>query len=578
MISLLQTPCPVRARDRRPSASPYTRRRRSAESQERRQDRSCRTGARDGSSNDALRRVSAPPSRGASLATPLGPPTRAEEAKPQASSGAGRHRCSFAPGDLRKNPSHGPFPHAPSASGITSPRAALFALAASWHALRRRLSPAPDAVGVSSRRPIPSRRASSLHVTMTSGALKGALDDAVPRSGDGTFALLGGQRRYTWDRAPLDLGFSQGRITLETTVQASLAIPLHTVTFPLAVRVLAEPIVSGEYAVKLQSVEVKVTSPDQRLAIADAAAHVYDQLAASLTAQLHAFTYDLRPLLAEAELRIAQPIDVPVGDAHACAELRVLGIEAGPTVLADGLEKDIALVVAPSVTLPCERAATSVEAAPPSRRSRTWRRSPPGPFTVTVPIAASYAELTRAMTMAFTDGKLFFSPEYPQLYLETPELYESQGLLVLKLHLAGPIHKLGIDADLDGDLFLSGHLAVVDNELQIPDLEPTIETRNFLLSLKAMSDGDRIRDQARQALRLDIGDRLRPVRVKLSSELTFGSPGGCFHGDVARISVTGIHLHASYLRVYVEVTARARARWSPAAVELPPSSPVAPPP
>ncbi len=161
--------------------------------------------------------------------------------------------------------------------------------------------------------------------------------------------------------------------------------------------------------------------------------------------------------------------------------------------------------------------------------------------------------------MAFTNGKLFFSPEYPELFLETPELYESQGELVLKLHLKGPIHKFGIDADLDGDLFLSGHPAVVDNELQIPDLEPTIETKNFLLSLKAMSDGDRIRDQARQALRLDIGDRLRPVREKLSSDLTFGSAQGCFHGDVDRIAVTGVHLHASYLRVYVEVAARARA-------------------
>ena len=42
---------------------------------------------------------------------------------------------------------------------------------------------------------------------------------------------------------------------------------------------------------------------------------------------------------------------------------------------------------------------------------------PSGPFTVTVPIAARYDELTRAMTMAFTDGKLFFSTEYPELFL-----------------------------------------------------------------------------------------------------------------------------------------------------------------
>jgi len=174
------------------------------------------------------------------------------------------------------------------------------------------------------------------------------------------------------------------------------------------------------------------------------------------------------------------------------------------------------------------------------------------------PVAARYEELTRAMSMAFTDGKLFFSTEHPQLYLEKPELYESQGALVLKLHLAGSIHE-PVSADLDGDLYLTGHPTVVDDELAFPDLEPTIETRNLLLSLKAMADGDRIRDQARAALRLDIGARLRPVREKLSRELTFSSGGACIHGDVDRIAVNGVHPHASYLRVYVDVTARARA-------------------
>jgi hypothetical protein len=102
---------------------------------------------------------------------------------------------------------------------------------------------------------------------------------------------------------------------------------------------------------------------------------------------------------------------------------------------------------------------------------------------------------------------------------------------------------------------------VVDNELRVPDLEPTIETRSFLLSLKAMTDGDRIRDQARAALRLDIGERLRDVRDKLGDGLTFGGEKGCFHGDVDRIEVTGVHPHAAYLRVYVTVVARARATF-----------------
>ena len=103
-----------------------------------------------------------------------------------------------------------------------------------------------------------------------------------------------------------------------------------------------------------------------------------------------------------------------------------------------------------------------------------------------------------------------------------------------------------------------GKPTVVDNELSVPDLEPTIETRSFLLSLKAMTDGDRIRDQARQALRLDLGARLHDVREKLGGDLTFERDNGCFRGDVDAIEVTSVHAHATYVRVYVQVTARAR--------------------
>jgi hypothetical protein len=272
--------------------------------------------------------------------------------------------------------------------------------------------------------------------------------------------------------------------------------------------------------------------------------------------KLDGFAYDLRPLLSDAYARVAKPIDFPVGDAHGCARLRVLEVEAAPTVLAGGVEKDLALVVAPSITLPCDTTDTDSPRLPPLSNVASIT---PGPFTVTVPIAAKYDELTRAMTMAFTDGKLFFSKDYPEAYLSNPEIYESQGSLVLKLHIGGPVHAAGIDTILDGDLFLSGHPAVVDNELSIPDLEPTIETHSFLLSLKAIKDEGVIRDQARQALRLDIGARIREAKEKLGSELTFGNDVGCFTGDVDRVEVKGVYPHAGYLRIYVAVTARARA-------------------
>jgi hypothetical protein len=395
-----------------------------------------------------------------------------------------------------------------------------------------------------------------VHLAVAARGLRAALDDAAPRSGEGTFTLLGAERHYSWDRGDFEVGFAQGRVALKTAVHVTVNLPLKTAQASLALRIQGEPIVSAEYSVRLQAIDVSVTSGDTSVQIADRLGGVYEKIETAITAQLKDFAYDLGPMLSEAYARVARPIDLPLGDATGCARLKVLEVEAAPTVLADGIEKDLAIVVAPSISLPCGDAGDEGARLPPLSNVAALT---PGPFTVTIPIAARYDELTRAMSAAFTDGRLYFSTDYPGLYLENPEVYESETQLVLKLHIVGPVHGLGIDADLDGDLYLVGHPTVMDNELAVPDLEPTIETRSLLLSLKAMTDGDRIRDQARRALRLDIGARLRSVTSKLGPDLTFRAGNGCLRGDVDRIAVTGVHPHAEYLRLYVSVTARARA-------------------
>ncbi len=410
--------------------------------------------------------------------------------------------------------------------------------------------------------PLPARVVA--HLSVTSGALRAALDEAIPHSAEGDVALFGGQRHYTWQRGSFDVGFSQGRIVVDAHIDARVDASVVHARFPIDLRISGEPVINTEYAVRLQSIDVQVASTDRRVQLAELLASVYEAIRDQVSARLKEFAYDLRPTLAEAYARIAAPIDLAVGEAKGCASLKVLGVEAGPTVIADGIEKDLAVIVAPEVTLPC--AASGGPAALPPLANVAL--VPSGPFTVTIPIAARYDELTRAMSSAFTDGKMFFSEDDPKLYLEKPELYESQGVLVLKLHLHGPVHKMGIDTDLDGDVFLTGHPRIVDNELTIPDLEPTIETKSLLLSLKAMTGADKIRDQARATLRLDIGERLRDVKSKLSSDLTFGGKGACFTGNVDKIEVMGAYPHGSYLRVYVAVTARARATL-PCADEAP---------
>ncbi len=392
-----------------------------------------------------------------------------------------------------------------------------------------------------------------LHATITGPSLKKSLDDAMPRTGQGTFPMLGTERQYTWRRGDLSVRFHQGRIAIEVHVDANADMPVGSLDVPIDVEIFAEPIVTSDYAAKLQSIDVTVKSEDRVIKVADSAADILPKIKSAIKVKLQDFSHDLLPTVAEAYDRIRRPIDLPLGDTTGCATLDVVGVEAGPTVLADGIEKDLALVVMPSVTVPCTPPDMSRELP----RLANVASLPTGPFSVTTPIAARHEELTKAMTLLFTDGKLFFSKDYPKLYLEKPELYSSGDKIVLKLHLAGPVEKYGIKTNLDGDLYLTGKPTVVDNELSIPDLEPTIETTNFFLGLKASKDAIQIRDQARAALRLDISERLKAVRDKLSSDISFAGGSGCVKAQVHKIEVSSVFVHASYMRVYVTTSASA---------------------
>jgi Domain of unknown function (DUF4403) len=399
--------------------------------------------------------------------------------------------------------------------------------------------------------PTPSRVV--MHTTITSAGLKSAIEEGVPQTGEGTFPMLGKERRFTWKRSPATVRFGQGRISLDLHVDANADMPVSSLDIPLDFHIAAEPVITSEYVAKLQALDVKVESTGRLVKFADTVADVLAKVKKEVEQKLVDFAYDLRPTLGEAFQRVAKPIDLPLGDAHGCATLKILGVEAGPTVLADGFEKDLAIVIAPSVTIPCAES-DAPQTLPPLANVATIQ---PGPFSVQIPIAARYDELAKAMGLAFTNGKLFFSKELPDIYLADPEIYAAKDQIVLKLHLGGPVSKYGLNLDLEGDIFMSGHPVVVDNELRVPDLEPTIETSSFLLKLKATLDGNTLRDQARAALKLDIGERLRSVKDKLSTNLAFGNGQGCVKAAADKIEVSGVHVHANYLRVYVGVVGRA---------------------
>ena len=124
--------------------------------------------------------------------------------------------------------------------------------------------------------PSPSRV--TAHVSMSGAALRASLEDVVPKTGEGTFMLLGSERPYHWTREPLDVSFASGKIVVKTSVASNVALPISSIDLAFDVRISAEPVINTAYALKLQSSEVSVHSDDRRLKVLDQVAGVFERV------------------------------------------------------------------------------------------------------------------------------------------------------------------------------------------------------------------------------------------------------------------------------------------------------------
>ena len=257
-------------------------------------------------------------------------------------------------------------------------------------------------------------------------------------------------------------------------------------------------------------------------------------------------------MLDDATRALREPIRFALGAGEGCAQADVLAVEAGPTLFVDGLEKDFVFTVAPKLTVPC---------APHARAAGlpalTNVPAPPtGVFQLRVDAAARYDALEKASAALFTDGRYAFSAKHPSLYLERPEFYASKGALVFKVHLAGEASTFGLP--LDGDVFLSGHPTVRGGILSFDDLEPTVETSNLFLQLGAASDGDRLREEARRALTIDVAARARPFLDELEKRASSERAGVCARLRLDRFDIAGVDVLDGFVRLATTLTGQVR--------------------
>ena len=91
--------------------------------------------------------------------------------------------------------------------------------------------------------PTPSRVV--MHTTITAAGLKTAIEQGVPQEGEGTFPMLGRDRRFTWKRSPVTVRFNQGRIALDLHVDANADLPVSSLDIPLDFHIAAEPVITS---------------------------------------------------------------------------------------------------------------------------------------------------------------------------------------------------------------------------------------------------------------------------------------------------------------------------------------------
>jgi Domain of unknown function (DUF4403) len=447
--------------------------------------------------------------------------------------------------------------------------------------------------------PPPSRIV--IHATIFREALVKKMAESLPRSGEGEAQLIAGQTlRYTWHREPVTLKFDRGRVVVGVTVNGRFNM-LGEREMPITITIAGEPVMTADFKALLQSNDVQVVAAGPVEAVNRS---IEAKLRGLITQTLEEFRFDVRPLVASAFSRLSRPIELPVGDQLACAELKITSLEAAPTLLADGLEKDLGIVVMPSVTLPCTPVASLAQpqgtdgdtsstdggtpgtdgggiqyasytpsTATPDGGSpdtdggtevaqqvelpllQNVSTLPSGPFKVVIPVAARYEELSKALA-ASMNGRLHFSSSHPDLYMENPHVYPSDDTVVIRMNLGGKAKVGDYSVPVGGELYFAGHPRVIDNQISVPDLEITPGTASELVKLKFALDYQSIRDQAREALRVDVSERLAAVRNKMSTELSFSEGLGCVRGQVLRTGVTGIYPHPSFLRIYVETDAQ----------------------
>lgn len=172
-------------------------------------------------------------------------------------------------------------------------------------------------------------------------------------------------------------------------------------------------------------------------------------------------------------------------------------------------------------------------------------------YYLAVPVYAQTSALTKQLRIALklADGGIRYPPT-GRFYVrpQDVELWAYGTQVVVRIRFGGSAR---------GVLYLTGtpQWNGVTNELSVPDLDYTLETKNLLLKLVNWAEGDKFRDDMRNRLHINLAAQIDEARRLLNRALNRQVGPLRLTGSVAALRVTGLYVHPGDSTVQVIVLA-----------------------
>ena len=385
-----------------------------------------------------------------------------------------------------------------------------------------------------------------IHMGATQDGLLSLLEQTLPKEG----SFKDNKHEYQFKRGEFLLDIKDDKIDL------TAPISIHNIPVlgraDLNVRVQVHPFLTQEYKVVFQDLKIETELKGNSLKMLNWFVGIEKLLVSVIEEKVQKFDFSIRPIMNEHFEKHARSRNFDVGDAKGCIVYNIKRIEMDDTKYIGGIEQDMSITLAPSVTIPCAAQEDSTDLPILHHVSSVHT----GPNRIMIPIAVTYDGLREAVGTIFEEGKFFFSKAHKDLYVTEPDIFTLEDSIIIKMQLKGKLRSV-FSPKIDGAIYFKGTIGISDNVLSVHDIDTYAGTGEFLLKLATDIKKKSIIQELERALEIDITQLISEPKAQYSQRYPIKDLDGlgCVKSNIGKVAVEDIFLHKSYVRVYLSADA-----------------------